>query len=391
MKRLFGVSLLSLVLITRLSAQEVDIFGYFEPQFTVIYLDQNYYQLQSNKLRVDLKSNPDENIEFGANFDWLVYHGKREWSFWDFIPKEVTSSVDPYRKARYRFTYDDRSFLDNAYLRFTCPSFDLMVGKQQISLGTGYAWNPTDIFNVKDLTDPIYEQPGHNAVRIDWPLRNGFGIMALYSPESVWENSGKLLRLKGRWRHFDFSVIGSETEWTLTDYNYPYYNLASFHRRRLLGGDCVGELLGLGVWAEGAYNFVKDSKDFWELVVGGDYTFDSELYLMLEFYHHSLAKSDYRQYDLNDWLRFFHQEQKSITRDQVCWLAQYPLTDLLKIGGSALISLSDGSIAFIPTVLYSLHENLELTLIGNINVGKEGKAYGSNQGHSLLLRSRVYF
>jgi hypothetical protein len=390
MRKSLCATLLFLLLIPHLNAQEVDIFGYFEPQFTVIYLDESYYQLQSNKLRVDLKSNFSENVEFGANFDWILYHGKRKWNFSDFLPQEITSSTTFYR-SRYRFTYEDRDFLDNAYLRLSFPLFDLMVGKQQISLGTGYAWNPTDIFNVKDLMDPTYEQPGHNALRIDLPLKQGFSILALYSPESDWEESGKLLRLKGRFRHFDFSVMGTETQWSVTDYTYPGYNFVATRQRRLLGVDFAGELLGLGVWAEAAHNFVKGNTDFWELVLGGDYTFDSELYLMLEFYHHSLAKSDYRQYDLNDWMHFFHQEQRSITRDQLYWFLQYPAADLLKIGGSALVSLSDGSVAFVPTVLYSLHENVEVTLIGNVNLGKEGKAYGSNQGHSLLLRSRVYF
>ena len=31
------------------------------------------------------------------------------------------------------------------------------MGKQQISLGTGYVWNPTDVFNIKELFDPTYE------------------------------------------------------------------------------------------------------------------------------------------------------------------------------------------------------------------------------------------
>ncbi|MGB2989608.1 MAG: hypothetical protein WBC98_06580, partial [Candidatus Zixiibacteriota bacterium] len=167
--------------------------------------------------------------------------------------------------------------------------------------------------------------------------------------------------------------------------------LFTVHTRRLLGGDFAGELLGLGACGEGAFNFVADFEDFWELLIGGDYTFDSQLYLMLEFYHHSLGKSDYRDYDLNDWLRFFNQEQKSLTRDQLYCLLQYPITDLIKVGGSTLVSLSDGSIALVPTVLYSFQENIEFTLIGNVNVGREGKAYGSSQGRSLLLRGRVYF
>jgi len=391
MRRLLNVIVLSFLLLPPASAQDLDIFGYFEPQFNLVSWDDDSYQLQSNKLRVDLRSHLDEDIEFGANFDWIVYHGKREWNYWDFIPQRVTSRYHPLRRERYGFRFDDRNFLDNAYLRLCFPSFDLMAGKQQISLGTGYAWNPTDVFNVKDLTDPTYEQPGHNAIRIDWPLEGGFGLLALYSPEADWETSGKLLRLKGRWQHFDFSVIGTETEWGVTDYEYAFFNLLTLHRRRLLGGDFAGELLGLGVWGEGAYDFVEDFEDFWELLIGGDYTFDSEVYILLEFYHHSLGKSDYRDYDLNDWLRFFYQEQKSLTRDQAYCLIQYPLTDLLKIGGSTLISLSDGSIALVPTLLYSFHENIEFTLIGNVNFGEEGKAYGSSQGYSLLLRSRVYF
>jgi hypothetical protein len=355
MKKSLCATVLSFLLIPPAAAQDLDIFGYFEPQFNLIHLDDDNYQLQSNKLRVDLKSYPDEDIEFGANFDWIVYHGKRDWNYWDFIPERVTSLYHPLRRYRYQFSFEDRTFLDNAYLRFSFPSFDLMIGKQQIS------------------------------------LKDGFGLLGLYSPESDWESSGKLLRLKGRWRHFDFSVIGTETEWGVTDYEYPFLNLFTLHVRRLLGGDFAGELLGLGVWGEGAYNFVGDFEDFWELLVGGDYTFDSQVYLLLEFYHHSLGKSDYRDYDLNDWLRFFYQEQKSLTCDQVYCLIQYPLTDLLKIGGSTLVSLFDGSIALVPTVLYSFQENVEFTLIGNLNIGKEGKAYGSSQGRGLLLRSRVYF
>jgi hypothetical protein len=388
MRKFLCAGLLSLLLVTQLGAQEVDIFGYFEPQFTGICLDKNYYHLQSNKLRVDLKSNLGENVEFGANFNWILYYGKRDWNFLDYVPQKVSSSIPLEMREDYQFTYEDRNFLDNAYLRLSFDSFDLMVGKQQISFGTGYAFNPTDVFNFKDLMDPTYEQPGHNALRIDYPLSNSFTLLALYSPESNWKESGKLLRLRGRWGHFDFSVIGTETQMTITDY---YTFSTAQRRRRLVGGDFVGELLGLGIWAEGAYNFVKESKDFWELVVGSDYTFDSQVYLMLEFYHHSLAKSDYHLYDLNDWLRFFYQEQRSLTQNQVYCFVQYPATDLLKIGGSAVVSLSDGSIAFAPIALYSIYENVELTLIGNVNVGKEGKAYGKNQGHSFLLRIRVYF
>ena len=74
MKGTLGAIVLVLLLIPPASAQDLDIFGYFEPQFNLVSWDDGSYQLQSNKLRVDLRSHLDEDIEFGANFDWIVYH-----------------------------------------------------------------------------------------------------------------------------------------------------------------------------------------------------------------------------------------------------------------------------------------------------------------------------
>jgi len=99
-----------------------------------------FIPLVTNKLRVDLKSSLTDNI-----------------------------------------TFSDRTFLDNAYLKLSLKAFDLTVGKQQISLGTGYVWNPTDVFNIKDPLDPTYEQPGHNALRVDVALGNNTTLTALAS------------------------------------------------------------------------------------------------------------------------------------------------------------------------------------------------------------------
>jgi hypothetical protein len=162
-------------------------------------------------------------------------------------------------------------------------------------------------------------------------------------------------------------------------------------KRSLLGGSAVGELAGLGVWAEFAHNWMEQSKNFYELVVGGDYTFDSGTYVMAEYYRNTLGKSDYHEYDLNDWMRFFTAEQKAVSRDQLYAFAQHPATDLLSLGLQNVLSLSDGSLALAPTVLYSLSDNLELFAYLNFSIGSEGKAYGSNMGHGGLLRLRVYF
>jgi hypothetical protein len=388
MMRMIAGCALGLFLCVSVGMPEVEFFGYFEPQYNGMCMDGTYYQLHYNKLRTDLKSSVIANAEFGADVIYLVYHGKTDWNLLDFLPSPISS---PLPSHLFDFTYRDTLFLDNVYARFALSRFALTAGKQQISLGTGYFANPTDLFNVKDATDPTYEQPGHNALRIDLMLSHRLQLMALYGPvESTWERSGKLVRIKAGLGRFDFSVAGGEIEHTTTDFRTMHVRK---RHRGVLGGDMVGELVGLGVWGEGAYSFLGDEQDenFYEFLVGADYTFKSGLYTMLEYHHNSLGKSDYREYDLNDWMRFFIGETRTISRDQLYGFAQYPLGDLVILGGSFLASVSDRSVALVPSVECSLFENVDLTCMLNLYVGRDGTAYSSKLGNGGFIRCRVYF
>ncbi len=162
-------------------------------------------------------------------------------------------------------------------------------------------------------------------------------------------------------------------------------------KRQLIGANTVGELLGLGIWAEYGYNKMEVSKDFYELVIGGDYTFDFQTYIMIEYYRNTLGKTDYKQYTLNDWMRLFATEQKAISRDQVYSFVQHPITDFVNLGLSSIYSITDKSVAIIPSLNYSFSQNMEIMAYLNFNFGKDGTAYSKLQGHGGLLRARVYF
>lgn len=382
--------------LSSLNAQEkVDIFGYFESQIMGAITKNDFLQLYSNKFRLDIKSNPSDNITFAANFDYITFHGKTRWNILDFLSSNVTSEVTPGMESFYVLPFSNRTFLDNAYIKLSFKYCDLTVGKQQISLGTGFAWNPTDVFNIKDMLDPTYEQPGHNAVRLDVPIGSSYTLTALYSPDDTWKNSAKMIQIKGRISHFDYSLIGIEKVWRFHDYTRFDFENMNFvelpEKRQLLGASTAGELLGLGVWAEYAYNWMEHSEDFYELVVGTDYTFDFQTYLMVEYYRNKLGKTDHEQYNLNDWMRLMTMEQKAISRDQVYVFIQHPATDLLDIGISTIYSLSDNSFALVPTLNYNLSDNVDIFVYLNLNFGKEGKAFAKNMGSGGLVRARVYF
>jgi len=353
-----------------------------------IVLDNEYSQLFSNKLRMDLQSSYTENISFGANFDFITYHGKTNWNMLDYIPDEIASTVSRRSRALYEFNYNDTLFLDNAFVKLSVSKFDITLGKQQISLGTGYAWNPTDLFNIKDLADPTYEQPGHNAIRLDVALSPRYSAMLLGLPENDIKESAKLASFKGKLSHFDYSLSYIEKQWSLSDF---IANRFTENKRRLYGGDLVGELFGLGVWSEFGYNTLKNYHDFWEILLGVDYTLDNGIYLMTEYYHNGMAKGDYKLYNLNDWMRFYIAESRSVSKDNLFLYCSYPLTDLLQFDNSLIVSLSDRSFGIAPSLNYSLHDNVEMNMFLNHNFSSEGKAYSKNLGTGFTLRLRIYF
>jgi len=396
-KKAFFVCTAALILlfITPEAQGDADLFGYYEAQVMGAEVRGRFYQLFANKLRVDLKADFSSRVSFAANFDYITYHGKKQWNILDFLSSEITSQIPEALRPLYVIPFSDRHFLDNAYLRLSFKPFDLTLGKQQISLGTGYVWNPLDVFNIKDILDPTYEQPGHNAVRADVPIGLSNTLTALYSPGDEWKNSAKLLQFKTRISRFDLAVTGIEKTWVFHDYTVFDAAQMSFQelpeRRRLLGASTAGELLGLGVWAEYAYNWMENTDDFYELVVGADYTFDFQTYFLIEYFRNTLGKNDFRDYTLNDWMRSFAQEQKAVSRDQVYMLIQHPATDLMTVGLSAICSLTDHSLALVPTVMYSFSQNVDIYAYLNWNTGKQGTYFANTMGNGGFIRVRVYF
>ncbi len=386
------ILIISLILLSFFSvislASDIEMGGYYEPQITSAFLKGDSYILFSNKIRVDLSAERNDNLIFRANFDFITYHGKTSWNILDFIPGKIANSVNTVLQPAFIYEYRDTVFLDNAYAKLSFSAFDLTVGKQQVSFGTGYTWNPTDLFNFKNSFDPTYEQPGHNSLRLDITLSEKYNASAIYFPEDDWSVSGKLLRFEGNLSHFDYSLIYAEKQWTYVD----FISLRDINeKRKLFGGDFVGELFGLGVWGECGYNDMELGNNFYEALIGLDYTLKSGFYWMAEYYYNGFAKKDYRQYDINDWSRYILMQSKSIGRDNLSIYSDYPLTDLIDLENSVIICLSDNSIVFVPSIRYNIDEDVDLTVILNKFFGKDGTSYFETQGSGATVRLRVYF
>lgn len=373
---------------TGLEASEIDLFGYFRNEITLSDLSGNSDIILQNKLRMDLEWFIRENILIGGNVNFLNYEGDIGGNYLDNIPTVVSGKIPQEFRDFFDYSFEDELELDNLFARFRFPTFDMTIGKQQISIGSGYAWNPTDLFNVKSLIDPTDEKPGHEALRIDYPLSLSSNLLIILDMEDSFVDPGFMLRYKTTVGHFDYSLSYCVRE-------LPFNDFDSLHRivqtREMLGFDFAGEAFGVGLWFEGAYNWVDLDHDFAEWVVGMDYTWENGFYLLLEYFHSDLAKGKSEEYDINSWMKYLSGETKALSKDNMYLFSSYPATDLLNIGLTILFSISDGSSALVPTIEYSFAENWYLEIYGGFNLGSAGTVYSDELANGLLVRVTRYF
>ena len=370
---------------------QTDFFGYFETETDQMRSRGTDYSFGYNKVRLDLEVSPLEEAIFRANFNYQIYHGQQRWDLFDFLPLRVTAPLTNVGMSEFPFLLGDSLYLDNAYLKVRFSLFDLTVGKQQLSLGTGYIWNPLDIFNRKQLLDPTYEQTGVEAIRVEVPLAHRFLLDIIVSPRDDWGASTKLIRGKVGVGRFDItatvgSLLRSRTGFDLTAFQPEVID----QRRQMIGWATVGEVMGWGVWTEGSLNSIDGDEDFAEFLLGLDHTFDFSTYLIVEFYHNGSGVLKKKEVMLQDYFSYFLGETHSLMQDYLFMLGNHPMTDLLTLGFFGLANLNDKSAIISPQIDYSLFENISVSLLVSTGHGDEDSEFGL-QDWGVRLRMRVYF
>lgn len=369
----------------------VDWFGYYEGEADWGKTPALSLYYGYNKLRLDLDSKQSENIRISADVIYEQFNGQTELNFMDFIhssywpviPNADGTGFDTLSNLPYVLT--DTLFLDNMFLEFHHKLFDLTLGKQQISPGVGYAWNPTDIFNLKDIMDPTYENTGISAVTLTIPLATRLTLTGILQPKESWDKSVQYYQLKGGIGRFDLSLLYSRSRLTQ---NKLLGTAVQTHD--LYGFNLEGELLGIGIRTELAtHRLDYDENLRCEYILGADYTFKNSLYLLTEYYHNDLG-SKAGQTNFDDYLVYYSGERKSINQNYLFNLAMYPLTDLLDLSAFGIINLDDKSIVIAPQLMYRIFQNVEISLLGSWFAGDQTDEFGYQQ-LGARLRLRAYF
>ena len=88
---------------------------------------------------------------------------------------KMTESADAVSDLQVRFG-DRETAINVASVKLLLPMTDIIIGRQIFSWGSGYNFNPTDIFNDRPLGasfDPSYTKRGRDALAVNfYPLQN---------------------------------------------------------------------------------------------------------------------------------------------------------------------------------------------------------------------------
>jgi len=374
-------------LLPLLLAAQPDFFGYFETEGDAMQLNTETYAFGYNKLRLGMESRPNEHVLIGANINIQQYWGQTTWNLFDFIPGY--SELD----LQMPMNISDTLLLDNVYMTLHMPWADMTVGRQQISRGVGYAWNPTDIFNSKSLLDPSYEQTGVPGVRVDIPLMYNLSFSSFIQPEMDWDLSAKQIWFKSTLLGFDVELTAAQTQW-------PYWTALSTLPpvdKRLWGASAVGEIAGIGAWIESG-RYTMDGLDthgefhhLWDEVVwGADYTFENSLYVLGEVLFNGLGEVNKRNVQLNNYFQSFEGITRSLMQNYVFVYASHPTLDYVTLSLLSISNLNDYSATVAPQVDWNIYENTTISLQSSFFFGDNDTEFGI-QDWGLRLRVRSDF
>ena len=267
---------------------------------------------------------------------------------------------------------------DRAYLEFNSDNWVVTLGRQRINWGQAFAWNPNDIFNSYSFFDFDYEErSGSDALRIQYyPNFTSVAEVAIKIDKDNNITAAGLYRFN-KWS-YDIQALGGIID--TSDY--------------VVGAGWSGSIWDFGFNGEFSYfhpqkNF-SDSSGVVILSAGLSYMFNNSLNVSIEGnYNDYFDKLNITSF--NDFY-FMPLSVKTTSYSKFSWFGQitYPIHPLLN-GTIALMyfpSLGNGYF-LMPSLSYSVSNNFECALYGQIFEGKFGGQY--DKMTMLFLRFRYSF
>ncbi len=343
-----------------------DLYMFYHPEMDIPGVDSEF--LSTNVVHNRLNFRWDATSKFVA-----VVEMRNRLIFGNLVSKfpEYASMVDVdngFFDLSWMTAQNDKWFLhsmiDRAYLDYTAGKWQFRVGRQRINWGVNLVWNPNDVFNSFSYFDFDYEErPGSDAVRVQYYTGTTSSGELVYKAGNDADQTAVAGLYRFSCRGYDFQFIGG---WVGPDL--------------IAGGGWAGDIRGAGFRGEitrfmprkGVANPVPATV----ASVSGDYTFRNGWYIhgsVLYSSNGTTGKAGGMNLLFNPDMSA---KQLSFARYSLFGQVSKPITPLLSGSFSGIVNPSDGSFYAGPSLVYSLQNNLELMLAGQLFFGSSGAEFG---------------
>jgi len=354
----FIVAIIIILISTANSFAQLDFGGYYKNDLLhLIKKDGSSISTDVNKIRLKIGYELSPEIYFHLEPEYVNFIKTED------IPLLGTSDID-------------RIIFDRGYARISIPQADFVIGKQRIAWGTGYIWNPTDVFNRFAFSFAIAEEErrGVKAIRASVPLDALSGVEGVVLVGKNWEIAPKAVKGFANFANYDLSL-------SFVDY---------CDGGSQFGFDAVGELFGLGVRSEIALINNLDIDAYAQIVLGWNYTFENGVGIDMEYFHNELGKTDRSEYD---WNAIFAGDIYSLASDYVYFDLNNMLDELTTIRLDLILNIVDGSNIVYPSFSRSLSDNLDMSIEMMLRNGVDGAEFTPNdtQDPTGVIGANLFF
>ena len=268
---------------------------------------------------------------------------------------------------------------DRFNIKFTLPAFDLTLGRQAITFGKAYFWNPLDVFLPfgPEQLDRDYKA-GVDAVRLDIPLGNFSGLNLIgvsgrrIPGPSITNNHEKTFDVE--WYGSSLMARGFTT---IGNFDLAL-QLGKIYGGYQIGAATAGEYKLMEIRLEAAYFNAVDSdplplpytgylfEDHFTFVAGLGRTFANTFAFELEYLYNGAADPESLEASL---LRVGYGASLQLSRHLLGLMLKYDIIPIVTAQLVGIYSLSDDSYLVQPALDISVSDEVELILSATLGFG----------------------
>ncbi len=400
-----------------LSAKAFNLSGYVENTLNVEYIrGDREALLNQTRAKLLLSGEPNRYLDYGIGVVGNLYTGRTTADMTNYLPSDTVLASNVENIFAYNFSSE--IYLQEAFGTLYAGWFRLRIGRHRFYTGTGYAFNPIDIFNRKNPLDPTREIDGIDALLVSFELPKEWRIQGVVRFGENFSTTDYLARVSARFGSWDLVV--QYTHATKSRYDWISINtpgspsvpekilagtipLSAFEYSFVwdfVAAEFSGELFGVHLYGEGGYAFVRPEKgqgnlsradrDHERFLLGLDYTFRFQLYVMVEYMRIGRAAASAGEIRLDDRMAWLSGEILSMVSDTIYAGVSYPVHDLVDLSLYTLVGINDAGAWLMPWLDVNLYPGLRLSVMGSVPLGKEKSQVG-RMGAGGFLRLKYYF